>query len=430
MATNLADRIEQDICGATKIKGYVTPHYRGLSIANLVASAAKNFGARIETKRLAGEAGEQFERVAKDAKKVVYFLVDGLGWEQLKWAADKDKEVRKVFDKLAAQGATFPLTSVFPSATVAGYTTTCTGLPPLKHGLLDYQMYVKEVGTLVNVLRFSPLGSELIPGLLVEMGVEPRRFFGAKTVFERLKGVGAKPIVITRERFLDTPFSQMLHFGAQKVGYENDIEVFSKLRSALRASKGKTYILAYWDGIDVATHEYGPYTAEALAQIKWFAANLQKEFLDKLTKAEARDTLLILAADHGQIYVTPKDALWLDFHAELVSTLMIAPAGGMRESTLFVRPERLDAARKYCQRHLSTSMFTFETKAALKLGLWGEGKPKKAFLERVGQLQLIPKKTTMLLYPYLGIREFSMRGFHGGLLAEEMLVPCVLARLG
>ncbi|MEM3047361.1 MAG: alkaline phosphatase family protein, partial [Candidatus Bathyarchaeia archaeon] len=67
---------------------------------------------------------------------------------------------------------------------------------------------------------------------------------------------------------------------------------------------------------------------------------------------------------------------------------------------------------------------------ALKMGLLGVGKPRQATYDRIGEMLLLPCGNRMFVYPYTKEEtEFKVKGFHGGLTEEEMLVPLLYAKL-
>ena len=63
---------------------------------------------------------------------------------------------------------------------------------------------------------------------------------------------------------------------------------------------------------------------------------------------------------------------------------------------------------------------------AIEKGLFGPGTPHPRLADRTGDLMAIPKGPA---YLWWGEGESPILGRHGGLTAEEMLVPLVAARV-
>ena len=70
-----------------------------------------------------------------------------------------------------------------------------------------------------------------------------------------------------------------------------------------------------------------------------------------------------------------------------------------------------------------------KTKTAIKNGLFGIGKTKKEFLERVGDLLVLPYGNETIWFKHFKNRKFTSLGHHGGLNKNEMLVPFMLSKL-
>lgn len=66
--------------------------------------------------------------------------------------------------------------------------------------------------------------------------------------------------------------------------------------------------------------------------------------------------------------------------------------------------------------------------ACLRAGLFGPGQPHPRLAERVGSHALLMESGWTIVNHVEGEHEHTMIGVHGGLSAEEMYVPLILAR--
>jgi hypothetical protein len=74
----------------------------------------------------------------------------------------------------------------------------------------------------------------------------------------------------------------------------------------------------------------------------------------------------------------------------------------------------------------ATVMTTVE---ALHRQLFGVGKLHRQFQRRVGNLLILPTHDHLIWFEHRKGRKFRMRGMHGGLRPDEMLIPLAAANL-
>ncbi|ABR30460.1 hypothetical protein SU69_03035 [Thermosipho melanesiensis] len=79
-------------------------------------------------------------------EKIVVFILDSLGYK-------KFEELKVGFEDYTK------LSSIFPTTTAAAITSIMTGLTPQEHGVLGYIQFLREIGTLVNMIDFSFSGN-------------------------------------------------------------------------------------------------------------------------------------------------------------------------------------------------------------------------------------------------------------------------------
>lgn len=370
---------------------------------------------------------------AAEARAVLLLLVDGLGYDQLTRAmelghapglaalASGTGPVRPAMVSLA------PITSVFPSTTVAALTTLHTGAVPHRHGMLGYELYLPRFGQVSEMIRWGPAsrpGSYADP----EQGsADPVAFLGVETAYQQLGRRGVATRAVLPARFRGTPLTRMMFQGTEMVPYEGLPELFQGITAALAATAGeRAYVYAYWGTLDLVAHEHGPLGqdhAEALsafdaALAAWLAAS-----------PPPPDTLVLLTADHGHAATDPALAVLLNDHHELLDHLRQPPAGERRARYLYVKRGRKEAAREYVREHLRDAVSVLDGEEALERGLFGPGEPGPEARARVGDLILLARDGRQIHYAFTeGQLGNLMRGCHGGLAREEMLVPLLALR--
>ncbi len=115
-------------------------------------------------------------------KKVILFVIDGLGYNHLKqWGFGNP-----FFDKLIVFGDVYPITSVFPSTTPAALTSIHTGFTPQEHGLPEWFTYFPEFQQIIIPMQFKSLHSPEKENLQ-DMGGTPEMLYEGFTKYTTLR---------------------------------------------------------------------------------------------------------------------------------------------------------------------------------------------------------------------------------------------------
>ncbi|RKY21982.1 MAG: hypothetical protein DRP62_07660 [Planctomycetota bacterium] len=107
----------------------------------------------------------------------------------------------------------------------------------------------------------------------------------------------------------------------------------------------------------------------------------------------------------------------------------ILPTGSPRDVFLYIKPEKLEEIQHYLSNMLKREAEVMKSKDALKMGLFGIGKVHKDFLDRIGNLLILPYKESIIWYEHIKGKKVKSIGHHGGLTKEEMLIPFSIAKL-
>lgn len=407
---------------------FILPYYDGLSIANLPATM---------TALLGGELPNASPTLARDLwadwtpglKRVILVILDALGYLRLRRQMAID-EYLSVFQRLAGAGRFFPITSVFPSTTTAALSTFWTGRTPAEHGLLGYELYLREYGTLSNLIAISPTYDKQVE-VLVEWGLEPDKFLPVPDLGEQLKPQGIALRGLTYKGFINSGMSRIFRRGLdESQSYITLADMWTSLRQMLRPKRGTPgapeIIIAYWGGVDGVAHACGPDTENWQAEVRSIACSLEREFLRPLPPQDRDGTLLLITADHGQAYAPPEQATLLTDHPALRDMLTVPLSGESRAAYLFPRHGRADDVRAYFAERLPAKFALLDSAKALAAGLFGQGKPATETPFRIGDLLALARGQNAL---QRGDKKPKMIGRHGGLSPQEMLVPLLGARL-
>lgn len=396
---------------------WIRPSYDGYGIVNLPWTLLGALGVPVEEQPLAGDLVPP--DLLAGVRVVLLVVVDALGYHQLERAIRAGQA--PTLAELTRRHTYFPLTSTFPSTTVAALTALQTGQPPSRHGIVGYICYLREFGMVSNMIRFSPLG---ISESYVQTGVDPAAFLPVPRIYELAANAGVAVDMVNFRPYARSPLTRIQSSGAQYHSYDTLAEFAIRTLHVL-AEPGPRLIVAYWPMVDLMGHRYGAYDVTSEAEIRLFDAMLGSVLLDGLARD---DLLVVLTADHGQVQLDPARAVNLNQQASLLADLRLPPAGERRAGYFYPRAGRDEAVREALVDLAGEWGEVFTREELLDAGLYGPGPVYAEVPSRVGDLVLIARGLASFPYQALGERTEVMVGAHGALEAEEMLVPCLMWR--
>jgi hypothetical protein len=426
----IVDELEQTIVESQQRGEFIYPFYPKYCFSNIPSTILDLFGIQTRRPRLPPELYENAGYL-EDASKIVLLVIDAFGYHQ--WL--RSYRDYSFFDTLSQKGILLPLTSVFPSTTAAALTTLNTGLTPQEHAVHEWYVYLKEIDMIIKTLPFTPLGGEGQDELLA-LGIDPTILYEGNTVYQTLAHEGVQSFTLVKASYAHSCYSTLIHQGSTIIPFFNHADLVVRLRKLLEDEEGPAYIYAYVDDLDIIEHIYGPYTDEYSSQLSLLSYALQGEFLGKLEKRAAQDTLLLVTSDHGQVNIAPNETIYLNNFPELEQAFLkgtkgnrVLPTGSARDVFLHVEADKRGDMQWFLSDKLAGKAQVMSTKEAIELELFGMGKPSKEFFDRVGDLLILPYNNHTVWYEHVKGKKLHFLGYHGGLTKEEMLVPFALARL-
>ncbi|HLR61994.1 MAG TPA: alkaline phosphatase family protein [Lentibacillus sp.] len=356
-------------------------------------------------------------------KDVVFVIVDALGYNQLNQyisSGAMPNIERFVSEARDGDGVFASLTTVFPSTTAAALTAIYTGAIPAKHGLSSFSAYIPELEDVTNLV-FSYGFSD---GRQIN-GFDP--FLNQPALAQYLLDKGVQSTSITDKNFKGSLLSAVHHRGSGFSGYHFPSTIPTLAADALRPNE-KNFMTIYWPGLDTCAHKYGPLSNETEDE----AYNVDAVFARivervKAIKGGANDTLFVMTADHGQVFIDEEQSLNLNSYPDLLSKLRLPPAGERRSLYLYPKDGEEQAVREWAEERGAT---VFTRQDALFHGLFGNDRIDPNLAERLGELIVLPPETSQWVYapPKAKGSLGFFKGAHGGLHEDEMLVPCLMWR--
>lgn len=405
---------------------FYVPAYTGLSILNLPASVCTLLGA--PPLGAPGLDPALLKTLGGPYRRVILTLVDALAYHRLqRWM--QAGPAGSAWRMLVERGVFAPLTSVAPSTTTAALTSLWTGRSPAEHGMPGFELWLKEYGVVANMIQHRPINFRgASSDGLERAGFKPEEVLPFPTLGQHLRTNGVLPLSYHHRSIVQSSLSRMLLHGAEPGAYFSANDLWVNLRRRIEAEPDRRlYAWVYWDALDNLGHYYGPDDERCQAEFEAFGEALQRLFIERLPPALRADTLLLISADHGQITAPPDDYYHLYGHPNLTRRLHLQPTGEGRLAYLYIRPGQTEAVHEYIQRAWPNQFALVDSAYAIDAGLFGPGEPHPALLDRVGDLIAIAKGSA---YLWWSGKKNNLIGRHGGLHADEMLVPFLATPLG
>ena len=402
---------------------WVYPAYQGLWILNIPPSVCRLFG--IPELGHTVLAPEIMEPLGNGFRRVILILMDALSLHRLQgWMANGPG---LVWNRLAEKGELAALTSVNPSTTSAALTSLWTGCSPRQHGIVGYEMWMKEYGVVANTILHAPMSFQGDVGSLSRAGFSPENYLGVSTLGAHLRQHGIHTHAFQHASIMNSGLSRMFFSDVVPQSFLSPSDLWVNVRQVLEARPAeRMYTWVYWSEIDTFSHRYGPDDERTAGAFASFSQSFQQSFWDRLSPAARAGTLVILTADHGQIVTAQDDHYDLKYHPGLARRLHIQPTGENRQAFLYIRPGQSEAVREYIERTWQGQFTLAESSYLAECGLFGPGEAHPRLLDRLGDQTLLARGAA---YLWWSEKENLLLGRHGGLSPQEMLVPFLAARM-
>jgi len=399
--------------------GVAFPAYDGRSLPNVATSVVLALGGQPPSAAMPplAPAVDPF-RGGRGEGPVFLFVVDGLGYERLRLRGRRGGGA--VARDWIAHAA--PITSVFPTTTTVALASLSTATSPSRHGLVGYRQFLPQFGAVVDVLRMSPHGVAQDDALLGPAWT-PSVVLGAPTIFR--EGV-PDAVAVSRDRFEGRGFTRMIYDGAAYEAYATSSDLADALVHVLGRPSPPPLVVGYWDELDAIQHLRGPDAASVDLELDRLASVLDFVARSVGPKA-ARATTVLVTADHGLVPAEPARQTWVDTEPTIADHLALPPTGDRRVGLLKARTGEVDALREAVLERMPAGTRVLASAEAVHGGLFGPPPYHPELFERVTDLVVLVPSPGGITFTLPGRKRprRSLLGAHGGLEAEELVVPLV-----
>jgi hypothetical protein len=332
--------------------------------------------------------------------RVCVLLVDGLGWNGLRGAA----ESAPFLTSLLSDSRSGRITTVFPSTTPIALTSLGTGLPPGEHGITGF--YLRVDGQILNLLAI-PAEADLAV-------VQPR-----PTLLEQAERAGITVTRVGPRRFDGEGLTQAALRGGAYAAAESVGELVTAAGAAVRrGERSLTYV--YVGSLDGTGHRRGCRGGAWLEEL--FHVDLLAE---RLAASLPADATLLVTSDHGMLDVPVENRTDVAATPELAAGVA-AVTGDMRAVNVHAAPGAAGDVLAAWRESLGERFWVLSGAEAVASGLYGPT-VREEFTDRIGDVVAVAAGD-WALYDSRTLPAYVSRlvGLHGSVTEDELFVPLLV----
>jgi len=230
-------------------------------------------------------------------------------------------------------------------------------------------------------------------------------------------------VIFQPEEISHSPYSNWMFRGAEVFGYRQFPEALDKVLA--RIPEGG-FFYVYFGDIDSQAHRHGVDSDEVEKTLDHCFKALEK-FWQKLIKMDQK-TACLVTADHGMTSIDPQTTLFVNreisgfekFLQKGADGRPLTPSGSCRDYFMHIIPAKLGEAKAALEKALKGKALICETSELIKEGFFGAEKVSKNFLERIGNLVVLPYGNNSIWWFEKGRFDQKFYAMHGGLTREEL----------
>ncbi|MGW7469593.1 alkaline phosphatase family protein [Streptomyces xantholiticus] len=375
------------------------PEYGSGSLADLLPTLAAGQG-------VPGLAQSIPELTPADRNCV--FLIDGLGWEQIRSHPEEAPYLTSLLGT-SRGGTGTPITAGFPATTATSLASVGTGLPPGVHGLPGYTVRNPETGELMNQLRWKPWTA-------------PNVWQPYPTVFQLADRAGVHTAQVSSPAFEQTPLTKVALSGGTFHGRLTGEERMDFAAEQLAAGD-RSLVYTYYSEVDGKGHRFG-IDSDAWRGQLMYVDRLVERLADRLPPR----TALYVTADHGMVDVPFGEESRIDFDEDWELRAGVALLGGEgRARHVYAVPGAENDVLAVWREVLGEQFWVASRDEAIDAGWFGPRIDERVY-GRIGDVVAAAHDDVVVIASTGEPNESAMVGMHGSMTPAEQLVPLLEVR--
>ncbi|MCI3220810.1 alkaline phosphatase family protein [Streptomyces sp. NP-1717] len=384
------------------------PEYGGGSLADLLPTLVAGQGVAVPGAAHGAPAAVIPELTPADRNCV--FLIDGLGWQQIKDHPDEAPYLTSLLGT-SRGGTGRPITVGFPATTATSLASVGTGLPPGAHGLPGYTVRDPATGALMNQLRWRPW-------------TDPHLWQPYPTIFQLADAAGIHTAQVSSPTFERTPLTDIALSGGTFHGRLSGEERMD-LAAAQLAAGDQSLVYTYYSEVDGKGHKFGMDSDAWRGQLM-YVDRLAQRLAEQLPPRSA----LYVTADHGMIDIPFDERSRIDFDEDWELRAGVALLGGEgRARHVYAVPGAEADVLAVWREVLGEQFWVASRDEAVAAGWFGPpGTVEERVRGRIGDVVAAAHDDVVITASVNEPRESRMVGMHGSMTPVEQLVPLLEVR--
>lgn len=354
------------------------PEY-GNCIANLACSVMRSYGVHSPNATLP----QADALLKKEYKNVILILLDGMGTIAMEKLLSAEGFFRRNLQ--------CSYSSTFPPTTVAATTAIMSGLYPNQSAWLGWSGYFDEIDR--NVVYFTNKDND---------------------TGEKLEGFRAAETYVPYTNIRESIEAAGIHTHWLTSWNSPACKTYAGMCGEIRRlceGNGRQFVYAYWEEPDNTMHKKGVYTAETHTLLKELEAETEQ------LSAALQDTLLLVTADHGLL---DSRTVLLSEDEEIIACLVRNPSIESRAMNLFVKEDCKERFEQLFRAKYGDHYQLLPMTEVRNRQLFGCGLDHVRLHRMLGDYLAIATDEVTLR-----MKDKKFIGEHGGMTAEEMLIPLI-----
>ncbi|NED10131.1 nucleotide pyrophosphatase/phosphodiesterase family protein [Streptomyces sp. SID9124] len=389
----------QDDFVPLSVESAPVPEYGSGSLADLLPTL------------LAGQEVPGFDAAIGEltpADRNCVFLIDGLGWEQIKAHPDEAPFLHSLLPT-SRGGTGRPITAGFPATTATSLASVGTGLPPGEHGLPGYTVRNPETGELMNQLRWNPW-------------TPPKAWQPHPTLFQLADAAGVRTAQVSAPAFEQTPLTKVALSGGSFLGRLSGEERMDTAAERLAAGD-RSLVYTYYSEVDGKGHRFGTDSDAWRGQLM-YVDGLARRLAEQLPPRSA----LYITADHGMIDIPFDEQSRIDFDKDWELGAGVALLGGEgRARHVYAVPGAASDVLAVWREVLGEQFWVASRDEAVAAGWFGPTIDERVH-GRIGDVVAAAHDDVVIIASRNEPNESAMVGMHGSMTPVEQFVPLLEVR--
>ncbi len=353
-------------------------------LTNLACSIQKYFG--LNTKH---NSIEYIDKILneKQPKNVVVMLFDGMGSRIL----DRTLHENSFFRRNKVK----EITTVFPATTTAATTSIRTGLNPIEHGWLGWNMYIAPIDETITLFLNSEKGKEEVSNNFLKV----KDKLVQKTIVDQIKENTEYEAV------------ELFPFGENKY---NSLDEMLEIIKEECNKEGKKYIYAYDNEPDHSMHDFGP-DDEKVKKLIEIRNTKVEQLCNNLS-----DSIIIIIADHGHKQV---EHIYLKDYSKITQMLERTTSLEQRAVSFKIKKDYKEQFIREFNENFGKEFKLYSELEIIESHLFGEGEENELFREAIGDFIAIAESSNKCI---ITDGDEVLKSQHAGYSEDEIYIPLIV----